>query len=97
MIRRGNPLPRRVTANGSFIALDIPFMRKIKGNDANFDILEAQDNRQLMRDTSFSIEPGVYLKGQFGVRSEVNAYLDESKGVVTGKPIQTHVTPILSL
>jgi hypothetical protein len=39
----------------------------------------------------------VYLKGQFGVRSEVNAYLAESEAVATGQPIQTHVTPILSL
>ena len=43
-----------------------------------------------------TIEPGVYLKGRFGVRSEVNVYLAESEAVVTGQPIQTHVTPILS-
>jgi hypothetical protein len=39
----------------------------------------------------------VYLKGQFGVRSEVDVYLDESEAAVTGQPIQTHGTPILSL
>jgi len=67
------------------------------GNGANIDNLETQDNRRQMRGTCFSIEPGVYLKGQFGVRSEVNAYLAESEAVATGQPIQTHVTPILSL
>jgi Xaa-Pro aminopeptidase len=67
------------------------------GNGANIDNLETQDNRRLMRGTCFSIEPGVYLKGQFGVRSEVNVYLAESEAVVTGQPIQTHVTPILSV
>jgi hypothetical protein len=36
-------------------------------------------------------------EGQFGVRSEVNVYLAEAEVVVTGQPIQTHVTPILSL
>jgi Xaa-Pro aminopeptidase len=66
------------------------------GNGANIDNLETQDNRRLMKGTCFSIEPGVYLKGRFGVRSEVNVYLAESEAVVTGQPIQTHVTPILS-
>jgi hypothetical protein len=45
----------------------------------------------------FSIEPGADLKGKFGVRSEVNVYLSEAEAVVTGQPIQTYVTPILSL
>jgi Xaa-Pro aminopeptidase len=66
------------------------------GNGANIDNLETQDNRRLMRGTCFSIEPGVYLKGKFGVRSEVNVFLDEEQAVVTGPPIQTHVIPILS-
>jgi Xaa-Pro aminopeptidase len=49
-----------------------------------------------MQGTCFSIEPGVYLKGRFGVRSEVNVYLGESEARVTGQPVQTHVVPILS-
>jgi Xaa-Pro aminopeptidase len=67
------------------------------GNGANIDNLETQDSRRLMKGTCFSIEPGVYLKGRFGVRSEVNVLLAESEAVVTGQPIQTRVTPILSL
>jgi len=67
------------------------------GNGANIDNLETQDSRRLMRGTCFSIEPGVYLKGQFGVRSEVNMYLAENEAIVTGQPMQTHVIPILSL
>ena len=66
------------------------------GNGANIDNLETQDNRRLMRGTCFSIEPGVYLKGKFGVRSEVNVYLAEDQAIVTGPPIQTYVIPILS-
>ena len=66
------------------------------GNGANIDNLETQDNRRLMTGTCFSIEPGVYLKGDFGVRSEVNVYLGESRAVVTGLPIQTEVIPILA-
>jgi Xaa-Pro dipeptidase len=67
------------------------------GNGANIDNLETQDNRRLMKGTCFSIEPGVYIKGQFGVRSEVNVYLADQEAIVTGLPIQTRVIPILSL
>jgi Xaa-Pro dipeptidase len=66
------------------------------GNGANIDNLETQDSRKLMIGTCFSIEPGVYLKGDFGVRSEVDVYLSPDGPVVTGTPIQAHVIPILA-
>ena len=68
---------------------------EVHGNGANIDNLETQDSRRLMAGTCFSIEPGVYLKGNFGVRSEVDMYLSEKEAIVTGQPIQTHVIPIL--
>lgn len=68
---------------------------EVHGNGANIDNLETQDSRRLMRGTCFSIEPGVYLKGNFGVRSEVDMYLSEKEAIVTGLPIQTEVIPIL--
>jgi Xaa-Pro aminopeptidase len=68
---------------------------EVHGNGANIDNLETQDSRRLMAGTCFSIEPGVYLKGTFGVRSEVDMYLSESEAILTGQPIQTHVIPIL--
>jgi Xaa-Pro dipeptidase len=68
---------------------------EVHGNGANIDNLETQDNRRLMAGTCFSIEPGVYLKGTFGVRSEVDMYLSEKEAIVTGQPIQTEVIPIL--
>jgi Xaa-Pro dipeptidase len=70
---------------------------EVHGNGANIDGLETQDGRRLLPRTCFSIEPGVYLPGKFGVRSEVDMYLSESKAIVTGQPIQTHVLPILNL
>jgi Xaa-Pro dipeptidase len=70
---------------------------EVHGNGANIDNLETQDNRRLMARTCFSIEPGVYLKGTFGVRSEIDMYLSETEAIVTGLPIQTHVLPILSM
>ena len=68
---------------------------EVHGNGANIDNLETQDSRRLMRGTCFSIEPGVYLQGNFGVRSEVDMYLSEKEAIVTGLPIQTEVIPIL--
>jgi Xaa-Pro dipeptidase len=68
---------------------------EVHGNGANIDNLETQDSRRLMARTCFSIEPGVYLKGTFGVRSEVDMYLYEKEAIVTGLPIQTEVIPIL--
>jgi len=68
---------------------------EVHGNGANIDNLETQDSRRLMAGTCFSIEPGVYLKGTFGVRSEVDMYLSDKEAIVTGLPIQTEVLPIL--
>jgi Xaa-Pro aminopeptidase len=68
---------------------------EVHGNGANIDNLETQDSRRLMSGTCFSIEPGVYLKGYFGVRSEVDMYLSDKEAIVTGLPIQAEVIPIL--
>jgi Xaa-Pro aminopeptidase len=45
------------------------------GNGANLDNLETRDERTLIADTGFSIEPGVYQPA-FGVRSEIDMYID---------------------
>jgi Xaa-Pro aminopeptidase len=54
------------------------------GNGANLDDLETHDTRQLLPLTVFSIEPGVYLTGEFGIRSEVNVLHTGTDGEVTG-------------
>jgi len=66
------------------------------GNGCNIDGLETKEERSVMRRTCFSIEPGIYLEGEFGVRSEVNVYIDADGGVhVTGGPLQTEIRRIL--
>lgn len=45
------------------------------GQGANMDNLETHDTRLLLPMTGFSIEPGIYLAGDFGVRSEINVAL----------------------
>lgn len=65
------------------------------GNGANLDNLETRDERRIIPHTCFSIEPGIYLEGRFGIRSEIDVYVGDSEVMVTGQPIQTEVVPIL--
>ncbi len=65
------------------------------GNGAHMDGLETREDRRVLPRTCFSVEPGIYLP-EFGVRSEVNVYIDQNGGVhVTGGPLQTEVRRIL--
>ncbi|MEZ4536810.1 MAG: M24 family metallopeptidase [Cyanobacteriota/Melainabacteria group bacterium] len=67
---------------------------EVHGNGANIDNLETRDERALLPNTGFSIEPGVYLP-EFGVRSEIDVYIDENSVTVAGQPIQESIIPIL--
>src|SRR4030095_1852565 len=58
------------------------------GNGANIDNLETRDSRRLIPRTAFSIEPGIYIAGKFGVRSEIDVYLTGTDAVITA-PHQT--------
>jgi Xaa-Pro dipeptidase len=62
------------------------------GNGANLDNLETHDERLILPNTCFSVEPGIYLP-EFGVRSEVNMLTEPGRAVVTG-PIQTELVRI---
>jgi Xaa-Pro dipeptidase len=68
---------------------------EVHGNGANIDNLETPDKRRLIPRTCFSIEPGIYQEGHFGVRSEIDVYLSDGEVEVTGQPIQTEVVAIL--
>jgi Xaa-Pro aminopeptidase len=69
---------------------------EVHGNGANIDNLETRDARRIIPRTTFSIEPGIYLEGKFGVRSEIDVHVTERDAIVTGQPIQTEVIAILS-
>ena len=65
------------------------------GNGAHIDGLETREDRRVIPRTCFSIEPGIYLP-TFGVRSEVNVYIDKNSAVhVTGGEPQTEVHRII--
>ncbi len=56
----------------------------VHANGANMDDLEIHDERQILANSCFSIEPGIYLP-DFGVRSEVNVLVRSNHAEVTGK------------
>ncbi len=68
---------------------------EVHGNGANIDNLETQDSRRLLPGTCFSIEPGIYLAGEFGIRSELDVYLTDQDAHIYGLPLQTEIVPIL--
>lgn len=70
--------------------------QEVQGNGANMDNLETREDRLVMKQTCFSIEPGIY-QSEFGVRSEVDVYVDaEGQVHVTGGELQTEIVRILS-
>jgi Xaa-Pro aminopeptidase len=65
---------------------------EVHANGANMDDLEVHDERRILPNSCFSIEPGVYLP-EFGVRSEVNVLVRPHAAEVTGK-IQREIVVI---
>jgi Xaa-Pro aminopeptidase len=65
------------------------------GNGANIDNLETRDERTLIPDTGFSIEPGVY-QPKFGVRSEIDMYIDPQGKARVSSPIQRAMPALLA-
>jgi Xaa-Pro aminopeptidase len=57
---------------------------EIHGTGANLDNLETHDERLILPDTCFSVEPGIYLP-EFGIRSEIDMLTSTNKAWVTGK------------
>jgi len=57
--------------------------RELHGTGPNLDNLETRDERLLIPGVGFSVEPGVYLRGELGIRSEVNVHWGEVGAEVT--------------
>jgi Xaa-Pro aminopeptidase len=65
---------------------------ELHGTGAHLDNLETHDERLILPNTCFSVEPGIYLP-EFGIRSEVNMITSRSEAVVTGR-VQTELVRI---
>ncbi len=61
---------------------------ELHGSGPHLDDFETHDVRELLSGVGFSVEPGVYLPGRFGVRSEINVALGPAGPVVTPREPQ---------
>jgi Xaa-Pro dipeptidase len=62
--------------------------RDLHGSGPNIDNLETREERLLLPGVAFSIEPGIYVTGEIGMRSEVNMYVEAGRAVVTPSDYQ---------
>ena len=56
----------------------------LHGNGAHLDNLETHDERLILPNTCFSVEPGIYLN-TFGIRSELNMIATTGRASATGR------------
>ena len=68
--------------------------RDLHGSGPHLDNLETREERLLIPGVGFSIEPGVYVPGKVGMRSEVNVFLRPGEAVVTPRVYQTDLIEV---
>jgi Xaa-Pro dipeptidase len=66
------------------------------GTGTHMDNYETHDDRLILPRTSFSIEPGIYLPGKFGIRSEIDVFIKKNREVISTGEVQKEVIPILA-
>ena len=66
----------------------------VHGLGANLDDMESRDTRTIMPGTGFTVEPGLYV-GDFGVRLEVDVYVDAVSGPRVTTPVQDEIVLLM--
>ncbi|HEY7879054.1 MAG TPA: M24 family metallopeptidase, partial [Gemmatimonadaceae bacterium] len=61
---------------------------QLHGSGPHIDNFETREERRLIPGVAFSIEPGIYIPGDIGVRSEVNAHLGDNRVTITPREYQ---------
>lgn len=70
---------------------------EIHGAGANIDNFETCDRRELLPNTSFSIEPGIYIADNIGLRTEIDVVISNlGEILIPTEPIQQKVLPLLA-
>tara|TARA_A100001037_G_scaffold39139_2_gene30267 strand:+ start:25453 stop:26379 length:927 start_codon:yes stop_codon:yes gene_type:complete len=67
----------------------------LHGSGPNLDNLESRDERKLIPGLAFSVEPGIYIENEIGVRSEVNVYWGEEGPEITPEGYQNEIFKLL--
>ena len=65
--------------------------RDLHGSGPHLDDYETHDDRRLLPGVGFSVEPGIYLPGAFGIRSEVNVFMGSGGPEVTPREPQVEM------
>lgn len=65
--------------------------RDLHGSGPNLDNLETREERLIFPGIGFSVEPGIYIAGEIGMRSEVNCCFLDGELVVTPDEYQTEM------
>jgi Xaa-Pro aminopeptidase len=68
---------------------------ELHGSGPNLDNLETRDDRLLVRGVGFSVEPGIYVPGEVGVRSEINVHWGTGGPEVTPRERQDEILLLL--
>ena len=66
----------------------------VHGSSTNLNGYSNADTRRVHDRLLFSVEPGIYLEGEAGYRTEIDVYIRDGAVIVTG-PIQRAITPLL--
>ena len=68
--------------------------RQLHGSGPHLDNYETREERILVPGVGFSVEPGVYLPGRFGMRTEVNGFVGDDGLLVTPDEYQRELIVI---
>ena len=68
---------------------------ELHGSGPNLDNLETRDDRLLVQGVGFSVEPGIYIPGDVGVRSEINVHWGAGGPEVTPRERQDEILVLL--
>jgi Xaa-Pro dipeptidase len=66
----------------------------LEGDGANLDDYETHDTRSLVVGSGFTVGPGIYVPGDYGMRSIIDVHVARG-GLEVTTPVQTRITPIL--
>ncbi len=70
---------------------------ELHGPGANLDNFETRDTRRILPLTSFSVEPGIYIPGDIGMRSELDVLIGpDYEVIVSGGEAQEAIIPLLA-
>ena len=62
----------------------------------NLKGIKKSNNSPILVNQGYTIEPGIYIKGEFGVRSEIDFYIDKSGKVVVTTGLEKNIIRLVT-